>query len=147
MKLKIVSTNWIIVDSDNVEEVIVPVKDWEIWILPWHAMYAWIVKWWICKFKTNQDKDDFLKSWEYNVVSIWDGVVYTDGNEVRIAVSEANATLDIDEEELQKMKEKLEKEIEELKAKWSVEEIEKALLSMNKIIADLELAQIKKKML
>jgi hypothetical protein len=44
------------------------------------------------------------------------------------------------------MKEKLEKEIEELKAKWSIEEIEKALLHMNKIIADLELAKIKKKL-
>jgi hypothetical protein len=34
-----------------------------------------------------------------------------------LAVSEANSTIDINEEELQKMKEKLEKEIEELKAK------------------------------
>ena len=144
MKLKIVSTNWILVDLDNVEEVIVPVKDGEIGILPWHAMYAWVVKWGLCKFRTSEDKNDFLKDGEYNVVSIWDGVVYTDWNEVRIAVSEANATLDIDEEELQKMKEKLEKEIEEIKAKWSIEEIEKALLSMNKIIADLELAKIKK---
>jgi len=145
MKLKIVSTNWILVDLDNVEEVIVPVKDGEIGILPWHAMYAWVVKWGLCKFRTSEDKNNFLKDGEYNVVSIWDGVVYTDWNEVRIAVSEANATLDIDEEELQKMKEKLEKEIEEIKAKWSIEEIEKALLSMNKIIADLELAKIKKR--
>jgi len=145
MKLKIVSTNWTLVDLDNVNEVIVPVKDWEIWILPGHAMYAWIVKWWLCKFKTEQETGNFLKDNEYNVVSIWDWVVYTDGKEVRIAVSEANATLDIDEEELQKMKERLEKEIEEIKAKWSIEEIEKALLTMNKIIADLELAKIKKK--
>jgi len=145
MKLKIVSTNWTLVDLDNVNEVIVPVKDWEIWILPGHAMYSWVVKWWLCKFKTEQETENFLKDNEYNVVSIWDWVVYTDGKEVRIAVSEANATLDIDEEELQKMKERLEKEIEEIKAKWSIEEIEKALLAMNKIIADLELAKIKKK--
>jgi len=145
MKLRIVSTNGVLVDLDNVEEVIVPVKDWEIGILPWHAMYAGIVKGGLCKFRTTEDKNNFLKDGEYNVVSIWDGAIYTDGNEVRIAVSEANATLDIDEEELQKMKEQLEKEIEEIKAKGSIEEIEKALLSMNKIIADLELAKIKKR--
>jgi len=145
MKLKIVSTNWILVDTD-VEEVVVPVKDGEIGILPGHALYSGVVKWGLCKFRLSENKWDFLKEGDYAVVSVGDGVVYTDWNEVRLAVSEANATIDVDEEELLKMKEKLEKEIEEIKAKGSVEEIEKALLSMNKIIADLELAKIKKKM-
>ena len=145
MRLKIVSTNWVLVDAD-VEEVVVPVKDGEIGILPWHALYSGVVKWGLCKFRLSENKWDFLREWNYSVVSVWDGVVYTNWEEVKIAVSEANATIDIDEKELLKMKEKLEKEIEEIEAKGSVEEIEKALLNMNKIIADLELTKIKKKM-
>ena len=138
MKLKIISTekslfNW------EVEEVIVPTKDWEIWILPNHAMYAWIVKWWICKFKTNENKNDFLKKDEFNIISVWDGVVYTDGKEISIVVSSANTKNTLSEKELEEMKQKLEKEIEEIKAKWSIEDIEKALFKMNKIMADLEL--------
>ncbi len=144
MKLKITATNWVLFEWE-VEEVIVPVKDWEVGILPWHALYSGIIKWWLCKFKESKDKWKFIKEWEYSVVSVWDWVVYTNWEEVRIAVSEANSTIDVDEDELIKMKEKLEKEMERVKNKWSVEEIEKALLSFNKIIADLELKRLKKK--
>ena len=145
MKLKIVSTNWILVDTD-VKEVIIPVKDWEIGILPEHAPYTWVVKWWICKFKEENISEDLLSEWEYSIVSIWDGVVYTNGKEVRIAVSEANSSIDFDEEKLEEMRKELEKELEEIKAKWSIEDIEKALFKMNKLLADIELSKVKKKM-
>ncbi len=138
MKLKIVSTEWTLYEWE-VLEVIVPTKEWEIGILPEHAMYAWVVQGWICKFKTPENNKDFLKKDEYNVISVWDGVVYTNGKEVSLVVSSANSKTTLSEEELQQMKEKLEKEIEEIKAKWSIEDIEKALFKMNKIMADLEL--------
>jgi len=144
MKLKIVSTKWVLVDEE-VKEVIVPIKDWEIGILPWHEVYAGVVKWGLCKFKLSSDNWDFITENDYAVVSVWDWVVYTDGNEVRMAVSQADVNIDVDEEELLKMKENLEKEIEEIKAKGSVEDIEKALLNMNKILADIQLAKLKKK--
>jgi len=138
MRLKIISTENNLFDGE-VEEVIVPTQEWEIGILPDHAMYAWVVKWWICKFKTNEANEDFLKKNEFNVISVWDGVIYTDWKEVSIVVSSATSKNTMSDEELQKMKENLEKEIEEIKAKWSIEDIEKALFKMNKIMADLEL--------
>jgi len=138
MRLKIISTENNLFDGE-VEEVIVPTQEWEIGILPDHAMYAWVVKWWICKFKTNEANEDFLKKDEFNVISVWDGVMYTDWKEVSIVVSSATSKNTMSDEELQKMKENLEKEIEEIKAKWSIEDIEKALFKMNKIMADLEL--------
>lgn len=139
MKLKIVATNWILYEWDATE-VIVPIKDWEIWILPNHEIYAWVIKGWICKFKTPNDWN-FIKKWDYNIISIWDGAVYTDWNSVHIAVSEADASIDKSLEELQKMKKDLEKEIEKIKAKWSLEEIEKALFKMNKLEADINLKE------
>jgi len=137
MNLKIVSTNWVLYQW-KVSEVVVPTKDWEIWILPNHEAYTWVIKWWICKFKTDKNWD-FIKDGEYNIISIWDGVVYTDGKEVRIAVSSANATIEKSKQEIEEMKKHLQEEIEKAKAKWSLEEVEKALFKMNKLEADLEL--------
>jgi F0F1-type ATP synthase epsilon subunit len=45
MLLKIVSTEWVLFE-DEVEEVIVPTLDWEAGILPWHALYTAVLKWW-----------------------------------------------------------------------------------------------------
>lgn len=141
MDLKIVSTNWILYEWEALE-VIIPTKDWEIWILPTHEVYAWVIKWWICKFKT-KDTWNFIKDWEYNIISIWDGAVYTDWKKVNIATSSANATIEQSREELNKMKENLWKEIENIKAKWSLEDVEKALFKMNKIEADIQLKKYK----
>ncbi len=138
MKSKIISTEETLFEWE-IEEIIVPTQEWEIGILPEHAMYTWVVKWWICKFKTNEKKDNFFQKDDFNVISVWDGVVYTDGKEVSIVVSSATTKNTLPNEELEEMKQKLEKEIEEIKAKWSIEDIEKALFKMNKIMADLEL--------
>ena len=143
MKLKIVSTEGTLYEWE-ITEIIVPTKDWEVGILPDHALYAWIIKWGLCKFKPIEFKWDFLREWDYIVISVWDGIVYTDWKIVSLAVSSANAKIELSEEELQKMKENLEKEIEEIKAKGSIEDIEKVLLQMNKILADIELIKLKK---
>ena len=144
MRLKIVSTKGVLVDEE-VEEVVVPVKDWEVGILPWHEVYAGVVKWGLCKFKLSSNKWNFITEDEYAIISVWDWVVYTDGKEVRMAVSQADVNVEIDEEELLKMKENLEKKIEEIKTKGSIEDIEKVLLNMNKILADIQLVKLKKK--
>lgn len=138
MRLKIVSSSGILYDWE-VLEVVIPTKDWEIWILPKHEVYASVVKWWLCKFKTTQTQDDFIKSWEYSVVSIWDWAVYTDWDIISIAVSTADSSIEMSEEELEERRIQLEKDIEDIKAKWSLEEVEKALFKMNKIEADLKL--------
>jgi len=141
MKLKIISTEKTLFEWD-ILEVVVPTKDWEIGILPQHAVYAWVVKWWLCKFKPVENNDDFLKKDDYTIISIWDGVVYTDWKNVSIAVSNADSKIDFSEEELEEQRKKLEKEIEQIKATWSVEEIEKSLLMMNKVLADIELKKL-----
>ena len=141
MYLKIVSTNWVLYEW-KVSELVVPTKDWKIWILHDHEIYAWVIKWWICKFRTEKTWD-FIKDGEYNIISIWDGVVYTDWKKINIAVSSANTTIEQSKEELENMKQNLKQEIENIKAKWSLEEVEKALFKMNKLQADIELKKYK----
>ena len=141
MKLKIVSTEWVLFEW-NVDEVVVPTLEWEAGILPGHALYTAVIKWGICKIKTPEDSENLVNQWEYKLISVWDGVVYTNWKEVSLAVSSANSKIELSEEELEEMRKNLEKEIEEIKAKWSLEEVEKALFKMNKLLADIELKRM-----
>ena len=141
MKLKIVSTNWILFEGD-IDEIVVPTLWWEVGILPSHALYTAVVKWWLCKIKTKQKNENLLTQWDYKLISVWEGVVYTNGKEVSLAVSSADSKIELSDEELEEMRKKLEKEIEEIKAKWSLEEVEKALFKMNKLLADIKLKKM-----
>jgi len=141
MKLKIVSTNGVLFEWE-VDEVVVPTMEWEAGILPWHALYTAVIKWWICKIKTKQEDENLINQWDYKLISVWDGVVYTNWEEVSLAVSSADSKIELSEEELENMKKQLEKEIEEIKAKWSLEDVEKALFKMNKLLADIELKRM-----
>jgi len=59
--------------------------------------------------------------------------------------SSVTKELKTDEDVLEKMKLDMEKQIEEIKAKWSLDEIEKAFVHLQKISADIKLYKIKKK--
>jgi hypothetical protein len=50
-----------------------------------------------------------------------------------------------DEDVLENMKKDMEEQIREIKAKWSLDEVEKAFLHLQKITADLKLYKIKKR--
>jgi len=144
MHLKITSPEETIFEWE-VLEVTVPTQAGTIGILPKHIPMTSIVKWWICKFKTEKSIKDILSEDWANVISIWDWVLYTDGKQILMTVYSANTNIELSEEELEDMKKALSKQIEQLKAKWNIEELEWALIHMNKIMADLKLVNIKKK--
>jgi hypothetical protein len=62
-----------------------------------------------------------------------------------LLTSTATSQLETDEEVLEKMKKDMEKQIEEIKIKGSLDDIEKAFLHLQKITADLKLHKIKKR--
>lgn len=144
MHMKIISPEKVVFEWE-VLEAVVPTQWWEITILPNHTPLVTITKWWLCKFKTEQSIEDLLSDEWFYVVAIWDWTLYTDGENILMTVYSADTTTDLTEEQLQEEKKKLEEEIERLKAKWSIEELEKAFINMNKILADIKLANIKKK--
>jgi F0F1-type ATP synthase epsilon subunit len=141
MKLKIITPDKLLFEWE-VKEAIIPTNAWELCILPEHAVYSWIVQWWICKFKLTSEKESFITKDDYSIVSIGNGIAYTDGEFISIVVSSADSKIDISLEKLEEMKQQLDKEIEQIKIKWSVEEVEKAMLQMNKILADIELSKL-----
>ena len=69
--------------------------------------------------------------------------MFVDGETILVVTSAATTSPQQSEELLIKNKENLEKEIADLKARGSIEDMEKALLDLQKIHADLKLYQMK----
>lgn len=75
-------------------------------------------------------------------ISTSKGMVFIDGKIVRIVSSEATLAPEESTNTLLENKKTLEEKIRRLKSEWSIEEIEKALIKIEKINADLELKKM-----
>ncbi len=151
MFLHINTPEWIIFE-DKIEKITVPTQVWEISILKYHQPLISIVKPGIVKIKLHDDKRQEFIKWtkflfedDWICLSVWSGFLYVNGTQIVILASTVTKGIETDEEVLKKMKIEMEKQIEEIKAKWSLDEIEKAFLHLEKISADLKLYKIKKK--
>ncbi len=140
MYLKISSPEWILFEW-KVKEVYVPTEDWYVGILPWHAPLVSVLKPWILKFKPEKQlsEDDFIIEDDFVNISISKWLLFVDWVNVIVTTSKSVASPKESIEILNKMKQDLEKQIEQLKAKWSIEEIEKALISLQTIEAEIKL--------
>lgn len=76
----------------------------------------------------------------YVSTSKW--MVFIDGKVVRIVSAEATLAPEESENTLMQNKKNIEEKIKRLKTEWSIEEIEKALIKLEKINADLELKKM-----
>ena len=75
-------------------------------------------------------------------ISTSKGMVFIDGKIVRIVSAEATLAPEESESTLLQNKKTLEEKIKRLKTEWSIEEIEKALIRLEKINADIELKRM-----
>lgn len=151
MFLEINTPEWSIFEW-KIEKVVVPTQLWDICILKNHQPIISIVKPWIVKIKLyKQQIQEFIK-WtkflfedDWLCLSVWSGIIYVNWTEVAILVSTVTSEIQTDDQVLEKMKKDMEQQIKEIKAKWSLDEIEKAFLHLQKITADLKLYKIKNK--
>ena len=75
-------------------------------------------------------------------ISTSKGMAFIDGKVVRIVCSEATLAPEESENTLLQNKKAIEEKIRRLKTEWSIEEIEKALMRLEKINADIELKRM-----
>ncbi len=148
MHLKITSIDNIIFDWE-VENVNIPTEDWYIWIFPNHMPITSVVKAWLVKILPVEKKESMLEKWSFVfdddklAISVGKGLLFSDWNEIVMTVSSASSLSENTEEELSKMKEQLQKDIQQLKEKGgSIEDIEKSLMEYEKISADIKLKKI-----
>lgn len=137
----------------KIEKITVPTQVGEICILKNHQPLVSIVEPGIIKIKVSKKQhEEFIKGTKFLFederlcVSIGSWVVYVSWSEIAVLTSTATSQLETDEVVLEKMKLEMEKQIEEIKIKWSLDDVEKAFLHLQKISADIKLYKIKKRL-
>jgi len=136
----------------KIEKVLLPTQVGEICILKNHQPLVSVVEPGIVKIKVpKQQHQEFIK-WtkflfedEWLCISVWSWILYVSWSEIILLTSTATSQIETDEAVLEKMKLEMEKQIEEIKIKGSLDDVEKAFLHIQKITADLKLHKIKKK--
>lgn len=138
MKLKI-STPTKVIFQWEIEKISIPTETQNIKVMEWHPPMVTTVKPGII---TLWPMENYIKVGNEIHISISKGMVFIDGKIVRIVSSEA--TLDPEESTntLIENKKKLEEKSRRLKSEWSIEDIEKTLIKIEKINADLELKKM-----
>lgn len=147
MKLKIKSPQWTIFEWE-IEKITIPTESGPITVLPQHTPLVSVVKPWVISIRpqdyTPGGTFDYIFTDNKISISSSKGMVFIDGHNVSIVVSQADVSIERTDEELWSMKIDLEKKIIELRSQWSIEEVEKSLINLKKIEADLQLSKIKR---
>ena len=139
--------------EENVEKVAVPTEElWEICILKNHQPLISVVKPWIIKIKPHENqREEFIKGTKFLFEDEWIHIstgawfIYVNENKIVILTSVATTKIETDQKVLEEMKIEMEKHIQEIRAKGSADEVDKAFLGLQKITADLRLAKIKRR--
>jgi len=138
MKLKI-STPAKVIYQGEIEKISIPTENGSLKVMDGHAPMVTSVKPGIIKL---WPMENHIKVGDEMFVSTSKGMVFIDGKIVRIVSAEATLAPEQSESELLQNKRILEDKIKRLKTEWSIEEIEKALIKLEKTNADIELKKM-----
>lgn len=144
MKLKISSPAKIIFEWE-IKQITLPTEIGDVTVLPGHAPMVTALKPWIIKIiPTNQvSKSEFIFTKNTISLSVSKGMAFVDGKIVRVVTAVATTILNESEKDLTDKKLKLEDDIKQLRKQGSIEDIEKSLMLLEKINADIRLRKIK----
>ena len=145
MHLKISSPEKIIFEWE-ISKIILPTEIGDVIIKPWQKPMVTSLKPGIITISPiwKIREKDFIHSDEWISISISKWMAFVNEELVKIATTIATTKLHEDEKELKAKKLKLEKEIRELRQRWSLEEIENSLIKLEKVNADLKLQALNK---
>lgn len=138
MKLKI-STPTKVIFQGEIEKISIPTENGNIKVMDWHPPMVTTVKPGIIRL---WPMENYVKVGNETYVSTSKWMVFIDGKVVRIVSAEATLAPEESENTLVQNKKIIEEKIKRLKTEWSIEEIEKALIKLEKINADLELKKM-----
>ncbi len=138
MKLKISTPNKVIYEWE-IEKTSIPTENGNLKVMDGHppmvtSIKPGLIKLWPMKNNIQVGDEMF--------VSTSKGMVFIDGKIVRIVSTEATLAPEESESVLLETKRILEEKLKRLKNEWSIEEIEKALIKLEKTNADIELKKM-----
>lgn len=138
MKLKI-STPTKIIFQGEIEKISLPTENGNIKVMDGHPPMVTTVKPGLIKL---WPMENHVKVGHEMYVSTSKWMVFIDGKIVRIVSAEATLAPEESGSTLLQNKKNIEEKIKRLKTEWSIEEIEKALIKLEKINADIELKRM-----
>ncbi len=143
MFLKISSPSKVIYNW-KVKQITLPTEKWIITVLPNHIPLVSVLKPWVVYIvpEENENKSWYVFTQNKISISVSKWIIFVDWKNIRIVTAVAT-TSPSSADKLNKMKEELESKIKLLKKKWNIEDIEKALINLEKINADIKLQKIK----
>ncbi len=136
MKLKI-STPAQVVYQWEIAKISLPTENWMLTVSAGHAPMVTSVKPGIISIWPAE----YTSSKEF-FISTSKGMAFVDGKIVRIVSAEATVNPQESSAVLDKIKDDLEKKIKQLKNEWSIEEIEKNMIKLEKVNADIKLKKM-----
>jgi len=144
MQLKISSPAKIIFEWE-IKQITLPTEIGDVTVLPWHAPMVTALKPGIIRIIPTQEvsKSDFIFTKNTISLSVSKWMAFVDGKIVRVVTAVATTSLAETEKELESKKIKLEEEIKQLRKMGSLEDIEKSLIQLEKINADIRLKKLK----
>ena len=144
MQLKISSPAKIIFEWE-IKQITLPTEIGDVTVLPWHAPMVTVLKPGIMRIVPAKEvsTNEFIFTKNTISLSISKWMAFVDGKIVRVVTAVATTSLAETEKELESKKTKLEEEIKQLRKMWSLEDIEKSLIQLEKINADIKLKKLK----
>ena len=137
MKLKISTPVEVIFDGE-VSKVELPTENGIIAIEAGHVPMVISMKPWIISIRTQQI---YMQPDSKSCISTSKGMAFVDGKIIRIVSADATLNPNEDTGTLLQIKQDLEHKIAVLQTQWSIEEIERQMMKLEKINADIELKQ------
>ncbi len=145
MHLKISSSQKLIFEGE-ISQINLPTETGEVGILEGHTPMITTLKPGLIKItpKKQVKESDFVFTKNIITISVSKGMAYTDGKTVRVVSAVATTKPEKSEEQLKAELLDMKEKIHLLKKQWSLEEVEKSLIKLGKIDADIRLSQLTK---
>lgn len=144
MHLKISSPIAVLFDHD-IQKVTLPSGVGDITVLSWHQPLSTTLNPGLVTITTAADLDEsYTQVNDQVLISVSKGLVMVDGESIVITTSVWITSASESQEVLQKMKDDLQAELDQIKAEWNKQELEAAIMNIEKVTADLRLAKFGK---
>lgn len=122
----------------------IPTLAGEITVLPDHIPLTSVIKPGLVRITPEQlpEETGFMIMQGEIHLSVSKGLLFVDGSSLIITTSAATTTPEESAEVLKQMQQEMEAQLEKIRVEGSVEDVEKALINLQKVNADLRLAKL-----
>ena len=142
MKLRVTSPEQCIF-TGTIEKLTLPTEAGEITILPDHQPLTSVVKPGLVRIYSEEAQgQEFIRDNGAITISVSKGLLYVDGQDIVITTAAATSSPEQSLEVLEQMKKDMETELEKIKVDGSVDDVEQAMLNIQKVTADLRLVKL-----